>query len=89
MQDPKQMSAMGKVNPNPSGGVVIEDLPPSGIVERLGLQPGDVIRSINGNPVNSQADLTRLSQLLAQVSQIRVEGTRAGHPLNLTYNMQQ
>jgi len=89
MRDTKQMANLGRVAPSPGGGVMIEDLPPSSLAEKMGLQIGDVIRTVNGNAVNSPADLARLYQQLGQTAQVRIEGTRGGHPLNLNYNVQQ
>jgi serine protease Do len=42
-------------------GVVIGDLDPSSPAAQAGLQPGDVILSINRRPVNSVADFSRLA----------------------------
>ncbi|MES2354181.1 MAG: type II secretion system protein N [Pseudomonadota bacterium] len=89
LQDPKQLSSLGKVNSNAGGGVVVEDVPSNSLAERLGLQPGDIIRTINGGAVNSPGDLGRIYQHIGQTAQLRVDGMRGGQPLNLTYNMQQ
>jgi len=42
-------------------GVVISDLDPDSPAAAAGLQPGDVIQSINREPVNSVADFNRLA----------------------------
>jgi len=89
LKDPKQIANMGRVNANPSGGIVVQDVPPGSLAERLGLQIGDVIRNINGKPVNSPADLGRLYLQLGQAPQVHVDGVRGDRPLNLTYNVQQ
>jgi general secretion pathway protein C len=89
LQDPKQVANLGRVNANPGGGVVVEEVPPNSLAERLGLQPGDIIRNVNGKPTNSPADLGRLYQQLGQTPQVQVDGSRGNRPLNLTYNMQQ
>jgi general secretion pathway protein C len=89
LKDPKQIANMGRVNVNPSGGIVVEDVPPGSLAERLGLQVGDIIRHINGKPVNSPTDLGRLYMQLGMTPQIHVDGVRGDRPLNLTYNVQQ
>ena len=89
LADPRQLANLGRVSPNPAGGVQVEDVPPGSLAERLGLQPGDVVRNINGTPVNSPADITRLYGQLGQAGQVRVDGLRGNRPLNLTYNIQQ
>ena len=42
-------------------GVVIADLDPSAPAARVGLQPGDVIQSINRQPIDSVAEFNRLA----------------------------
>ena len=42
-------------------GVVISDLDPSSPAAQAGLQPGDIIESINRHPVNSVNDFNRLA----------------------------
>jgi len=42
-------------------GVVINDLDPDSPAAQAGLQPGDVIESINRQPVNSVDDFNRLA----------------------------
>jgi S1-C subfamily serine protease len=41
---------------------VIRSVPPGSLLERIGLQPGDVIRSVNGEVVTSEADVARILQ---------------------------
>ena len=89
LQDPKQLGNLGRVNANPGGGVLVEEVPGGSLAEKLGLQSGDVVRTVNGNPINSPADLGRVYQQIGQTGQVRVEGARGGRPLNLTYNVQQ
>jgi general secretion pathway protein C len=51
--------------PAPAGaatGLAIASVPPGSILERLGLRPGDVIRSVNGEAVMSEADVARILQ---------------------------
>jgi S1-C subfamily serine protease len=89
LQDPKQLANLGRVDASPGGGIGIQEVPPGSLLEKLGLQQGDVVRSLNGVPVNSQADLMRLYQQLGQVGQVRVDGMRAGGALQLNYNIGQ
>ena len=89
LQDPRQLTNLGSVNTNPGGGVAIQQAPPGSLLEKLGLQDGDVIRSLNGVPVNSQADLMRLYQQFGQVGAVRIDGLRAGTPLVRDYNIRQ
>lgn len=89
LQDPRQLTNIGRVQDNPGGGVSVQEAAAGSLLQKLGLQDGDVIRSLNGVPVNSQADLMRLYQHFGQVGQVKVDGLRAGTPLQLNYNIRQ
>ncbi len=43
-------------------GLVIQSVPPGSLLERFGLMPGDVVRSVNGEVVTSEADVARILQ---------------------------
>jgi general secretion pathway protein C len=88
LQDPRQVANLGRVSAQEGGGVVVDEVPPGSLAERLGLQQGDVIRSVNGKALASPADFAQIYQQQGQ-SQIKVEGIRGGRPLNLNYNVQQ
>jgi general secretion pathway protein C len=89
LEDVSQLSNLGRVGAAPGGGVAIEDVPPGSLAERLGLQLGDVVKQINGQTVNSPADLMRLYQEFDNAERVNIAGTRNGRPLQLTYNVQQ
>jgi hypothetical protein len=42
---------------SPGEGIVIRWVRPGGPAAQMGLQPGDVLTSLNGNPINSRMDL--------------------------------
>jgi serine protease Do len=60
-------------------GVVISDLDPNSPAAAAGLQPGDVIESVNRKPVNSVADFNRLAAQAKGDTLLRVnrQGTSA------------
>ncbi|MGB8338590.1 MAG: type II secretion system protein N [Burkholderiales bacterium] len=89
LQDPKQLTNLGKLSPATGGGMQLEDVPPGSLAERLGLMQGDVVRQVNGQAVNTMADLSRLYAQFATTAQITLDGSRGGKPLNLSYNVQQ
>jgi S1-C subfamily serine protease len=74
----------------PSGapqGLLIQNVPPGSVLERIGLQPGDVVQSVNGEAVASEADVARVLQSRgAQGAPITAEVQRGGMtvPLALT-----
>ena len=88
LQDVQQLSNLGRVATNPGGGILVEDVPPGSLADKLGLHQGDVLKQVNGQAVNSNEDLTRLYQESGQAGQIRLQGTRAGRPLVLNFTIQ-
>jgi type II secretory pathway component PulC len=52
---------MGRLAAGPAGPTVAE-APPGSTLAQMGLQPGDVIRSIDGHPVQGGQDVSRLLQ---------------------------
>jgi general secretion pathway protein C len=89
LQDPKQLTNLGKLSPATGGGMLLEDVPPGSLAERLGLTQGDVVRQVNGQAVNTMADLSKLYAQFATTAQITLDGSRGGKPLNLSYSVQQ
>jgi general secretion pathway protein C len=67
--------------PAPQGsaqGLVVSSVPPGSLLERIGLQPGDVIRSVNGQPVASEADVARVLQNRSLLGPVNAEVLRGG-----------
>ncbi len=59
-------------------GLVIQDVPPGSMLERIGLQPGDVVRSVNGEAVSSEADVARVLQQRGMQGSFSAEVQRGG-----------
>jgi len=67
--------------PLPGGtaqGLLIQDVPPGSMLERIGLQPGDVVRSVNGEAVTSEADVARVLQQRGMQGSFTAEVQRGG-----------
>lgn len=76
-----------QVSPNASGGVRIEGVTPGSIGAARGMLAGDVIRDVNGQPLNSIADVRTLMSNPSFKSQqgLRLTVERAGKPVVLEY----
>jgi hypothetical protein len=76
-----------QVSPNAGGGVRIEGVTPGSIGAARGMMAGDVVRDVNGQPLNSIADVRNLMNNPAFKSQsgLRVTVERAGKPVVLEY----
>jgi general secretion pathway protein C len=72
----------------PGTGLVVNALPPGGLLERIGLQPGDVIRSVSGEAVANEADILRIVQSRSGEGTLTLEVQRGGMTLPLTVKTQ-
>jgi general secretion pathway protein C len=88
LRDPNQLSYLGAIGMPPGGGVRMEAAPSGSLAQKLGLQPGDIIRKINGQPVAGSGDLARFYQQFATTSVINAEIQRGSQTLQLSYAIQ-
>jgi len=58
------------------------------MLERLGLQPGDVIRTVNGEAVGSEADVARIVQQQGLQGTFTAEVQRGGMTIPIAVNPQ-
>jgi general secretion pathway protein C len=89
MQDAKQLLKMGRLEPYPTGGMMVSDAPGGSLVDKLGLKTGDVIQRFNNQPFNSNGDVQKFVQQLQHVAVANLDLMRGGRPLQLKYNIQQ
>ena len=73
--------------PSPGGGFLVREMQPGSLYEKLGLRPGDVIRTVNGQPVSSMDDVMRLYQQFGSAERVLVEVQRGGRSETLYYDM--
>jgi len=84
LQGAGHVELFGSVAKAPNGGVSVA-LPPASPVLKLGFRSGDVIRRVNDQPINQSADLPKLVREFGRTDTIRIEGSREGKPLALSY----
>lgn len=87
LRDPSQLQYLGQIGMPPGGGVRMEAAPPGSLAAKLGLQPGDVIQKVNGQPVASTGDLARLYQEFATLKQIQAQVRRGNATVELAYQI--
>lgn len=76
--------------PNAGGGFLVREVQPGSVYEKLGVHVGDVIRSVNGQSVNSLEDVMKLYQEMGgldQAGHITLDISRAGHNEQLEYDL--
>ena len=91
LRDPGQLANLGALSVSAETGVRIDRAPPGSLAERLGFRPGDLIRSVNGQQIQSDDDLRRLYEQFNQTRQtawVVFEGRRNDAPLRLRYTVQ-
>ena len=87
LQDPRQINFLGAISPAAAGGVQISSAETGTLAQKLGLNVGDVITAINGQPVNSAGDLARFYGQFSSTNSIRAEIKRGGAPVLLSYTI--
>ena len=73
--------------PNPGGGFLVREIQSGSLYEKLGLQPGDVIRTVNGQALTSMDDVMRLYQQFGTAERVTVDVQRQGRAETLYYDM--
>ncbi|MCB0393191.1 MAG: PDZ domain-containing protein [Bdellovibrionales bacterium] len=87
----QQARAVPNIIPGSGGevqGFRLVDIAPDSIYEKLGLKPGDVIRSVNGEEVNSPAKAIELYNRLKTDTRIAIDIERGGRPETFNYNIE-
>jgi general secretion pathway protein C len=77
--------------PNAGGGFLVREIQPGSVYEKLGVRAGDVIRSVNGQPINNMEEVMKLYQQLGginQASNVSIEVMRGGRSESLQYNLE-
>ncbi len=88
LRDPGQLNYLGQIGMPPGGGVRMDAAPAGSLAQKLGLQPGDVIKKLNGQNVASPGDLARLYQQFGTLSLIQAEVLRGNATVQLSYAIQ-
>ena len=88
LRDPNQLGYLGQIGMPPGGGVRLEAAPNGSLAQKLGLQPGDVIKKVNGQNVASPGDLARLYTQFATLTLVQAEVQRGSATLQLSYAIQ-
>lgn len=85
LRDPNQLGYLGQIGVPPGGGVRMEAAPSGSLAQKLGLQPGDVLKKVNGQAIASPGDLARLYTQFATLSLVQAEVQRGGSTVQLSY----
>ena len=75
--------------PSSGGGFLVRQIQPGSLYEKLGVRAGDVIKSVNGQPINTAEDAIRLYQQMSSISSVQMEIMRGGKSESLYYQFAQ
>lgn len=75
-----EVRRQGMIVPDPGGGFQLRKVMPNSLYARMGLRTGDVLRGMNGRPIDSPEQLMLLYQQLNEGGQGSVELLREGRP---------
>src|SRR5574340_365966 len=78
LANPQSLGVQVKAGDGPLAGLVLTQVSGDGLVARLGLQTGDVLRMVNGSPVASVQDLAQQLAGNANVQRVILVGERQG-----------
>ncbi|MHB8743275.1 MAG: type II secretion system protein N [Sulfuricaulis sp.] len=77
------------IEPRAGGGFEVRRIQPGSLYAQLGLRAGDVIQSVNGQPLNSIDDAIKLNQQMSSIPAVQMEITRGGQAQYLYYQFAQ
>ena len=82
--DESDFQTQGKFTPGPAGGLIITETEQGGIYQRLGLEDGDNIRSVNGEIITTYLDLIQQTHNSKNGKELQVVIMRDGNYYNMT-----
>jgi general secretion pathway protein C len=82
-----QIRATPKMQDGVADGFLLTEIQPNSIFQQIGLQDGDLLKSVNGQPVGDPVKALGLLQSLQGQSQITLNVVRKGTPKQIYYNI--
>jgi general secretion pathway protein C len=83
-----QIRAIPNIQNGKTNGFALSEIEPGSVFDEMGLEEGDVLRSVNGQPMNDPALAMQMMSSLRNANQITIQVLRDGHPTTLTYQIQ-
>jgi general secretion pathway protein C len=87
--NPPDITQQATLMPARDGGVTVRLIQPGSVYEKLKMRSGDVIKSINGQQINSPQDAFRLYQQLPNMGLVQIEVVRGGRSEFLSHQFAQ
>jgi general secretion pathway protein C len=83
-----QIRAIPNIQNGKTNGFALSEIEPGSVFDEMGLQEGDVLRSVNGQQMTDPTQAMQMMNALRSASQITIQVLREGHPTTLTYQIQ-
>jgi len=83
-----QIRAIPNIQDGKTNGFALSEIEPGSVFDEMGLEEGDVLRSVNGQQMNDPALAMQMISSLRNATQINIQVLREGHPTTLTYQIQ-
>jgi type II secretion system protein C len=83
-----QIRAIPNIQNGKTNGFSLSEIEPGSVFDEMGLQEGDVLRSINGQPITDPSQAMQMMAALRNTTQLSIQVLRDGHPTTLTYQIQ-
>jgi general secretion pathway protein C len=83
-----QIRAIPNIQNGKTNGFALSEIEPGSVFDEMGLEEGDVLRSVNGQQMNDPALAMQMMSSLRNANQITIQVLREGHPTTLTYQVQ-
>jgi general secretion pathway protein C len=83
-----QIRAIPNIQNGKTNGFALSEIEPGSIFDEMGLEEGDVLRSVNGQPMTDPALAMQMMSSLRNATMITIQVLRDGHPTTITYQIQ-
>jgi type II secretion system protein C len=83
-----QIRAIPNIQDGKTNGFALSEIEPGSVFDEMGLQEGDVLSSINGQPVTDPSQAMQMMSALRNVTHLSIEVMRDGHMTTLSYQIQ-
>jgi general secretion pathway protein C len=83
-----QIRAVPNIQNGRTNGFSLSEIEPGSLFDEMGLEEGDVLRSIDGQQMTDPAQAMQMMNMLRNRNQLNVQVYRDGKPVTLTYTIQ-
>jgi general secretion pathway protein C len=83
-----QIRAIPNIQNGKTNGFALSEIEPGSVFDEMGLEEGDILRSVNGQQMTDAGQAMQMMSALRSASQISIQVLRDGHPTTLTYQIQ-